>query len=608
VTHPGDLQYNSIVTEPSGWIPLGPFVGRLTAPAAGRGREDSPGFMLRFVTIENFALIDRLEVEFRRGLNLITGETGSGKSILVDAVGLLVGGRASQEMVRQGFEAARVEGLFLLSDEEVPKGELEAAGIDPTERELVVRREISVSGNNRVFLNGRLATLSTLASLGSRLVDIHGQHSQQELLNPSSHLDFLDSFGGLGTTRADVGLAFRELAEIRRGMSDLRRSEKERLDRIDLIRYQKAEIEGLKLRPGIDRELDAERNLLATSERRIEAASEAYRNLYEDDPAAVSLLDRAGRRLDDLARMDPDRAALAERLREVRYAVEEAALLVRDYIGGIEYDPKRLEYLEERLAEIDRARRKYGGDVDEILRHCEEIQAELEGLENRELEIGRLETEEAALRKVYSDRSAELSRRRRRESERLAELVERELSDLAMEGTLFRVALETEPRLESERGGDRAEFLISPNPGEDPKPLARIASGGELSRIMLALNAVLQSDDRPRTLIFDEVDAGIGGGVARSLGEKLVRVAGRHQVFCVTHLPQIAAFADQHFHVGKTGRRGRTIVEIRPLDPEGRVEELARMLAGDRITETTRRQARELLESSRPGQAPASVI
>jgi DNA repair protein RecN (Recombination protein N) len=562
--------------------------------------------MLRYVAIENFALIDRLEVEFQPGLNLITGETGSGKSILVDAVGLLIGARASQEMVRQGFDTARVEGLFLLPDESSPSVELEAAGIDPTERELAVRREITLSGNNRIFLNGRLATLSTLASLGSRLVDIHGQHSQQELLNPSTHLDFLDGFGGLGTLGAEVGGAFRELSEIRRELDRLRRSERERLDRIDLIRYQRSEIEKLELRPGIDRELDGERNLLVTAERRLEAATEAYRMLYEDDASVVSLLDKVGRRLEELARLDPDQTRLAERLREARYAVEEGALRVRDYVGGIEFDPRRLEQLEERLAELGRARRKYGRTVEEILRYGEEIQAELERLESRELEIGRLEGEESVLRDAYRDGAAELSGRRRRAAERLAEAVERELSDLAMEGTLFRAALGTELGLETERGGDRVEFLISPNPGEDPRPLARIASGGELSRVMLALNAVLQSDERPRTLVFDEVDAGIGGGVARSLGEKLVRVAGRHQVFCVTHLPQIAAFADQHFHVGKVRRRGRNIVEIRILDRDARVEELARMLAGDRITDTTRRQARELLSSSRPGAETAS--
>ncbi len=555
--------------------------------------------MLRFVSIENFALIQRAQIEFQAGLNLITGETGSGKSIIVDAVGLLTGARASQEMVRQGHETARIEGLFQLSPESAAREVLRDNGFDDSESELVIRREISLGGANRVFLNDRLSTLGVLALVGRHLVDILGQHSQQTLLNPASHLDMIDWYGRLGAAREAVSRLFARLSTLRERLRFIKQSEKDRLHRLDLLKYQCQEIEGLKLAVGMDDELAAERLLLSSAESRLEAAQEAYQLLYEDDEAVVARLDRIGRRLEQLGELDPAQVDLPKRLQEAQFLVEEVSFQIRDYLGDIQFDSRRLEEIEERLADIDRAKRKYGATIQDVLNFAAGARREIESLENSEEEMARLTADIESASHEYESLATELSHRRQQVSQTLCDAVQRELAELAMQNTILEARFELSRKVFTEKGIDEVEFLISPNPGEEPRPLARIASGGELSRLMLALKSVSRDEDRPKTLVFDEVDAGIGGGTATVLGAKLARVAQRHQVFCVTHLPQIAAFAQQHFHVGKSLRDDRTVVNIERLDEAGRVEELARMLAGERITETSRRQAEELLKSGR---------
>jgi DNA repair protein RecN (Recombination protein N) len=555
--------------------------------------------MLRFVSIENFALIQRVQIEFQAGLNLITGETGSGKSILVDAVGLLTGARASQEMVRQGHETARIEGLFELPPDSVVREVLRDNGFEDPEPELVIRREISLGGANRVFINDRLSTLGVLALIGRHLVDIHGQHNQQTLLNPGSHLEMIDWYGGLGSAREKVAQLFSRISDLRGRVKSIRESEKDRLQRLDLLKYQRQEIGALNLSVGLDDELAAERLLLSSAESRLEAAQEAYQFLYEDDEAVVARLDRIGRRLEQLAELDTAQTELPKRLQEAQFLIEEVSFQVRDYLGDVQFDPRRLEEIEERLAEIDRAKRKYGATIEDVLEFAADADREIERLEDSEQEMGRLDGELASATGEYECLATELSRRRQDASKTLCDAVQRELADLAMRSTVLEARFEASRSDFTEKGIDEVEFLISPNPGEEPRPLARIASGGELSRLMLALKSVSRDEDRPKTLVFDEVDAGIGGRTATVLGAKLARVAQRHQVFCVTHLPQIAAFAHQHFHVGKSLRDDRTVVGVHRLDEEGRVEELARMLAGERITETSRRQAEELLKSGR---------
>lgn len=431
-------------------------------------------------------------------------------------------------------------------------------------------------------------------------MDIHGQHGQQQLLRPSYHLQFLDQFAQNGRNQEEVRGLFRQLTETKRKLDSLERSEEERLQRIDLFQYQINEIEKLGLSPGLDRELQSESDLLSTAEQRLQAAQQAYELLYEADVSVISLLDQGQRSIKELSSLDDSFQTARERLKEVQFLLEEIAYQVRNYAVDIEFNPARLEQVEERLAEIERAKKKYGLSLEELLSYSEKIGTKLEKLENAEVEISNLRRELDSLRKRYLESARSLSRTREVAASTLAERVQAELADLAMKNTLFEVNIDSDEAGFSEQGIDRVEFFISPNPGEDPKPLSRIASGGELSRIMLALKSVLEIDEFSKTLIFDEVDAGIGGRAATSLGEKLFRLSEKHQVFCVTHLPQIAAYAGQHFHVGKQARDERTVVTLEKLDESTRVEELSRMLAGEAVSETTRRQARELLSNRVP--------
>lgn len=550
--------------------------------------------MLRLLSIENFALIDRLEVEFDSGLNLITGETGSGKSILVDAVGLLIGQRASAEMVRSGFDKARVEGMFEVPDSHPALSKLAAAGID-ADGEVLIRREVSRSGTNKVYINGVLATQGFLADLGGTLADIHGQHDQQQLLTPRTHLQFLDAFGGLVPLRERIAALFLEMDSVRKRLQGIQAGEQERLRRIDTVRFQIREIEGLKLTPGLEAELGGEKRMLGSAERRRRLSHQAFRKLYEEERSVLAQLGQVEKGVEELAPLDSSFSQAVEKLAEVRFQLEEVAYRLRDYADAVEFSPARLEAVEERLAELEKAGRKYGGSSAEMLSFAAQLGEELAELEGREVEgeglAGRLETLEAD----YLAAAGELSSKRRIASQGLRARVEGELGQLAMENTRFETLFHSRPDAPTEKGIDEVEFLISANLGESPKPLAKTASGGELSRVILALKSILILENYPKTLVFDEIDAGIGGRVASTLGEKLAALAGDNQVFCVTHLPQIAAVAARHFHVGKSSDGERTRIELRLLAPPERETELARMLAGSRVTDTTLRQARELL-------------
>lgn len=551
--------------------------------------------MLRFISIDNYTLIDHLEVEFRPGLNLITGETGSGKSILVDAVGLLVGARASQEMVREGFDLARVEGIFALPRKSPVRGILNEGAPLGESDELIIRREISRSGTNRVFINGRLSTLNQLLELGDSLVNIHGQHEQQGLLQPGNHLEYLDSFGNNQALRSDVEKSCRDLQQTEARIQSIQSSDRERLQRRDLLQYQIKEISSLQLETGLEESLRGEKGLLSSAEMRSQKARESYDLLYERETSALSVLGQVSKCLADLAELDSAFSQFSPRMKEIYYQLEEIAFQARDYADNIEFSPARLEQVEERLAEIEKAKRKYGGTIEDILSYAREIASESEELKSTETEVEQLISQVGALRKRYLRAAELLSEKRSLDAARLAKVIEDELADLAMQDTRFEVCLEHVEGQIDEKGTDLVEFLISPNPGEPLRPLAKSASGGELSRVMLALKSVLKGGEIKRTLVFDEIDAGIGGRVAASLGEKLFRLSRSHQVFCVTHLPQVAARANQHFHVDKRTREKRTVVELKNLDDQERVEELSRMLAGDAVTSTTRRQAEEMI-------------
>ncbi len=555
--------------------------------------------MLKFLSVENFALIDRLEVEFTQGLNLITGETGSGKSILVDAVALLVGERASQEMVRQGFKQARLEGIFALSKKHPARSYLLEAGIPLESDEIIIRREISLTGANKIFINGVLSPLRVLAQLGTLLADIHGQHEQQLLLSPSVQLRFLDAFSAHGQLLDDVKSSFQQLQAVRSELGQLLANEQERLQRLDTLRFQIADIEKLQLKAGLDVELEAKRGLLASAEKRSEASQQTYQLLYDREESSLSLLHQAAKNLEELSRLDQQFHPVMAKLSDLRYSLEEIAYQLRDYTSGIEFDPGRLEAVQERLAEIQKARRKYGDTVDEILAYFQEIQGEVQELSQSETQIEQLTEKEKRLGKEYLELARRLSKERHQKAQLLSQQVERELADLHMESAVFMAHLNTAEERATEQGIDEIEFLLSANVGEAPKPFGKIASGGELSRTVLALKSMLTLEDYSKTLVFDEVDAGIGGSVASSIGERLARLGTQHQVFCVTHLPQIASYAAQHFHVEKRSSAQRTIVELTPLDQKDRVEEISRMMAGKALTEITRKQARELLQRGR---------
>jgi len=549
--------------------------------------------MLTDLVIRNFAIIDNLHVSFLPGLNVLTGETGAGKSIIIDAVNLILGDRASADMIRTGEEEAVVECMFDLSDDEAVRAGLSEAGVE-TGSELLVKRTVSRSGRNRVFMNGGMATTSLLTGISPLLVNIYGQHESQTLLKPENHLHLLDGFGGLAPLRE----RYRALHdEYRNTLEDIRRldeGEREASRRLDLLSFQSSEIGDAGLHAGEDAELEEERLRLLHREKLIRASRGAYEALYGGDGAILGVLRDIVAEVSDAGGVDPALNPFAARLNEAYLVLEDASLSLRDYCNRIEDDPSRLQEVDDRLDLIRRLKRKYGASIGEILSFKEGIDRELETLANREGRRGELDGRLRELETALREAGSELSLARTASAGRLEQAMERELAELAMKNARLQVLLSPhdQPR---PLGLERVEFLFSPNPGESPKPLARIASGGELSRLMLALKQIHPESDVP-TLVFDEVDSGIGGGVSAMVGRKLKRVSRNQQVLCITHLPQVAAFADHHYRVAKLTEAGRTRTSVELLEGEARVAELARMLGGAKITEKTLEHAREMME------------
>jgi DNA repair protein RecN (Recombination protein N) len=563
--------------------------------------------MLRFIRIRDFALISELEVEFGPGLNLLSGETGSGKSILVDALGLLLGERASQEMVRTGSDQAVIEGVFTLESAGYLSNILKEAGIAPEDDLLLIRREIFSNGRNRVFINNTLVTLTLLKAVGDRLADIHGQNDHQALLQVGAQLDFLDSYGNNGNLAQEVEESYRRLQEIARRLKSIQIDEQDRLRKIDILQFQLDEIR--RAQPGVreKEELEVEKSVLSNSERIFSLANEIYSRLYESDQSMVGQANRISRMLEELAGFDSRWGAHREALTETIYNLEDLALFARDYSAGMDFSPERLEVVEQRLSLLERLASKYGHSVAEILQYADKCEHELEDLTSLEDRHRHLESQLESELKQYQARAQKLSEKRQKAARQLERELKRELQALSMESTKFVVRFQPldssgqEPRIPAHfgtRGIDRVEFLVSPNLGEEPKPLARTASGGELSRIVLALKSLCSGADSNKTLVFDEVDVGIGGRVAEVVGRRLRSVSSGNQVLCVTHLPQIAAYATQHYIVRKEAVGSRTETSVQRLNESERVQELARMLGGETITETTRRHAREMLNHS----------
>jgi DNA repair protein RecN (Recombination protein N) len=541
--------------------------------------------MLRYLSIEHLAVIDKVEIEFEPGLNVLTGETGAGKSILVEAVGLLLGARASSDLVRTGEDVATIQAIF-----------------DAGDGEVIVRREITAQGRSRAFVNGALATAATLRDLASRLIELHGQHDHQGLLEPDSHLDLLDAYAGLEATRAQVAEAFQQFGALRAELDTLRLDERQKLARIDLLTFQRDEIRTAAPKAGEDQALAAERAVLANAEKLLAASSEAYQLLYEQDGAVLDALATVYKRVSDLAALDGRVSPYVDARAGIESQLKDLALFLRDYGEQIDASPGRLQDVEDRIALLDRLKRKYGPDLEAVVAHlegCDRQLATLAASDERAAEVQQL-LERAE--KDYLKAASGLAAERRTHGRRFAKELVGVVAGLAMERTRFEVRFNEAPLSASDwgpRGVDTAEFFVSPNPGEDLRPLARIVSGGELSRLMLGIRGLTGRRGPGMTLIFDEVDAGIGGHAADVVGKRLQALAGSSQVLCITHLPQIAAHGDVQFQIAKQIRDGRTTTRVTRLDGAARELELARMIVGAEVTDGVRASAGEMLSSRR---------
>jgi DNA repair protein RecN (Recombination protein N) len=556
--------------------------------------------MLVELAIENYAVIENIRARFHRGLNLLSGETGSGKSIVVDALALLLGGRASAEMVRAGAERARISGIFEVASTPALLAVLEGAGIELEDHELLIEREILANGKSRAFAANRPATAAFLRDLAPHLAEIHGQHDQQQLFSPSVQRDMLDAFAGTRETLDQIASLFTGWRAAVVELDDLDRTAQEKLRLADLWTFQRNEIEAVAPVAGEDAQLENERRVLRNVVRIEESAGAAYAALYDAPESANAQLRAAMKRLEEIARIDESVGDVLAALQPASIAADEAAHALRNYMSKLEADPARLDEVETRLAALEKLKRKYGATVEEVLAFLEDARRNLAAVEHssdrREVLRKQVETLAAAFEKT----AAKLTKVRTLAAERLGSRVEGELRSLAMEKT--RVEIHLAPAPWSESGADSVEFLISPNVGEAPKPLDKIASGGEISRVALALKTCTTAPDSrsskatPRTLVFDEVDAGVGGSAAEAVGRRLKKLAASSQVLCVTHLPQIAGFADHHYYVEKHAAKGRTFASIEELSTDQRTREIGRMLSGERITPEALRHAEQLLK------------
>lgn len=570
--------------------------------------------MLTELRIENFAIIERLELHFQQGLITFTGETGAGKSIILDAIAAVIGGKADAGMIRAGAERAMVEAVFHLPDESRPAVNelLEREDLLDDPNILTLSREIRKEGRSTARINGRSAGLSLVRELGAYLVDIHGQSEHLSLLNVRQHIHLLDRYAACQPALEAYRGVYTRLNELRRELTSLRQAEQDAERRTDMLGYQLNEIDSAGLKLGEEVSLRQERDRLANAEALASNAQQALSLLDDGSPEAPALTDLTGQLvalLGAIQRIDSTQAALSEQAATLAELAGDLARDLRDYLDGIEFNPRRLEQAEERLDLYHKLQRKYGGSVEAVLAFAENARAELDKIAHATERIAELEIQEQKLLEQLSARALELTRLRQAAAKTLEQGVERELADLSMAGARFAVDFSHEPdanglTLESgERvafdalGCDRVEFLIAPNLGEGLKPLVKIASGGETSRLMLALKNTLARADFVPTLVFDEIDQGIGGRVGVVVGEKLWQLGRRHEVLCVTHLPQLAAFGDQHFSVRKLVQDGRTSTQVRRLDDPDRLEELAQMLGN--LTDANRTAARETLSAAR---------
>lgn len=558
--------------------------------------------MLIELRIKDFAIIDALSISFGPGLNVFTGETGAGKSIIIDALALILGDRASNETIRSNAEEAVVEALFDVTDCKAAGGVVREAGI-PQSDNLIVRRVIQKAGRNKIYINGSLATLVTLTEVVRRLVDIYGQSEHQSLTRPEEHIEVLDSFAGLTKARAEMATAYKHYAAVKKELDGLVQNPKSNEERVSLLRFQAKEIAEAALKPGQDAELKKEYELLKNAERIRASLSEADKAIYSDTGSIVERLGGVVKSLKEAALLDDKIVQTVEAVETTLAQLEDVGAFLRDYSQTIEADPEAIEHVGARLDQIIKLKKKYGATIEDVIAKGAAIEQELAGLSGLEDKIKDLEKQVAAARETALSVSDSLTQGRHVAAGELKIKIEAELAGLGMKGTVFEARVETDKAADGnhrfgEKGSDRVSFLISPNQGESIKPLARIASGGELSRIMLAMKSATFAARVP-TLVFDEIDTGVSGAMAQVVGLKLKEAAGRNQVLCITHLPHIAAFADKHFAVKKQQTKdGRTVTTVNELKDNDVVEQISRMLGGVSVTDVTREHAKELVAAA----------
>jgi DNA repair protein RecN (Recombination protein N) len=561
--------------------------------------------MLVHLCISNFAIIKRLEFSLKPGLNILSGETGAGKSIIINAMNLILGGRASADLIRSGCKEASVEALFILPENRSLTQMLSDLGL-PFDGELLIKRTIFREGRNRIFINGSMATLQMLSRVGSILISISGQHEHQFLLRQDNHIYLLDDFGGLSEARFELSDVFTTYQSLKGEISHLEREINAIGERQDLTQFQIQEIERAEVSPGEDERLGEEKRRLQHAAELLEIVTEGYQSLYERHDSVLSSISQCIKRVAKGAEIDPGLGPIKEALSEIEVKLEDASLALRDYQKTISMDPHKLEELGERIELLNGLKRKYGPTLEDVLQYNNKLTSEIFDLDEKKVRLDQLIKKRPNLEADLMARATTLSKKRKKVAGGLEKSVEKELKDLHMSKTRFQIKFDQalggtgvmgSPKVEDVRldGFDRVEFLISPNIGEDLRPLVKIASGGELSRIMLALKTILARTASVETVIFDEVDSGISGATAEVIGEKLSSLAEYHQILCITHLPQIASQGQNHFLVSKEVFDGRTQTLISGLEPEARVQEIARLLGGKEITPRAVAHAREML-------------
>jgi DNA repair protein RecN (Recombination protein N) len=563
--------------------------------------------MLVELKIKNFILIDELSVTFGKGLNILTGETGAGKSILIDALSGVLGEKMSTDMIRSGYDRAVLEGVFDISNLPQVKQILEISGIDNEDDTLILRREIYSNGKGRCFANSVQIPLSKLKEIADYLVDIHGQNEHQNIVQVAKHRELLDNFGGLQPLVQNMSQLHKQLQEIKEKIASLQIDEREKARRIDYLTHAIGEIEQANLQPNEEEALKNESNLLSNAEKLFNELN-TVQELMQGDRGVVQSLKKMEMSLGHMANYDPNLSGVLETVREAYYSLEDAYATLRDYARSIDFSPERINQVEERLALISSLKKKYGDTIQDVLSYAQNAKRELATITSTDEALDKLQQEYAVTLKQARELALQLSEKRLESAKKLEQMVTQELADLGMQGTVFRVSIKREISPDGEieannkryilypHGLDRVEFLLSANEGEDLRQLRKVASGGEMSRIMLALKKCILDADIVDSLVFDEVDAGIGGKTAEVVGKKLKALAKQRQVLVITHLPQIAAMSDNHYMVQKKKVNARTTTLVEKLSPNEKVNEVARMLAGEVVTDLSIKHAKELIE------------